>query len=206
MILIAAALMMSCGGKKKDAAYYELLVDSIRRAEQVKEMERAAGIEQRAAHADFLDTLQLYSLPIRSADNNPEWTTLFTPVPTHLNSRFGYAADAQLRAVSLPRHHGHRVFMMAEVTDSLNPSLYLFTASSTHRVLDVLCIYEQKQEDHGDDHGFSYTDYYVTSQYEITLMQYFKSYRSVPPELYQSRRYTIADDGHFEEQPIEINN
>ena len=157
--------MMSCGGQKKDAAYYEQMVDSIRRAEQVKEMQRKAGMEEQARQADFLDTLRLYSLPIRSTGNNPEMPDLFVPVPSYMNSRFGYPAGSQLRAVSLPRHEQYRVYMLAEVTDSLNPSLYLFTTSRRNSVIDVLCIYEQRQDDRYDEHGYIYTDYYVTSQY-----------------------------------------
>ena len=35
-ISLMVMLMASCGQKKKDAAYYEMMVDSIRKAEQVR--------------------------------------------------------------------------------------------------------------------------------------------------------------------------
>jgi hypothetical protein len=205
LILIPAvvAAMMSCGGRKKDAAYYEQMVDSIRKAEQVKQMKQAAGIHDDHA-VSFFDTLRLHSLPIRCVDNMPEPIGLFTPLPSYLNSSFGYGAAAQLRVVALPRSQHADVLLLAEVTDSLRPSLYLCTMRRSHRLIDILCIYEQKRDDRLDDEGYIYTDYFVTSQYAITLMQYYKSHHSPAPKLFQSRRYTINEEGRFEEQIIEL--
>ena len=205
LVLIPAlvTVMVSCGGRKKDAAYYEQMVDSIRKAEQVKQMKQTAGLHDDHA-VSFFDTLRLHSLPIRSIDNMPEPVGLFTPVPSFLNSQFGYPADARLRVVALPRHPYAEVFLMAEVTDSVSPSLYLCTMKRSHRLIDILCVYEQKRDDRLDDEGYVYTDYFVTSQYEITLMQYFKGHQSPAPKLYQSRCYTINEEGRFEEQIIEL--
>ena len=43
--IACAVVLLSCGGKKHDVAYYEQMVDSIRRAEQVKLLQHEAGIE-----------------------------------------------------------------------------------------------------------------------------------------------------------------
>jgi hypothetical protein len=40
MLLLLALLTLSCGNKKHDAAYYEQMVDSIRRAEQLLEIQK----------------------------------------------------------------------------------------------------------------------------------------------------------------------
>ena len=44
VLLLLALLTLSCGNKKHDVAYYEQMVDSIRRAEQVKAIQKQAGI------------------------------------------------------------------------------------------------------------------------------------------------------------------
>ena len=44
-ILIPLVLaLISCGQRKRDAFFYEQMVDSIRKAEQLKEMKRQAGV------------------------------------------------------------------------------------------------------------------------------------------------------------------
>jgi hypothetical protein len=193
--------MIACGGRKKDAAYYEQMVDSIRKAEQVKHLKPTAGMHE---DVSFFDTLQLRSLPIRSVNNMPEPVNLFTPLPSYLNGQFGYDALDQLRIVALPRCRQTEVYLLAELNDSIRPSLYLCTMKRGHRLSDFLCIYEQKKEERLEDEGYVYTDYFVTSQYEITLMQYYKSDQSPAPKLYQARRFTINDEGRFEERSIEL--
>ena len=68
-VLTVMALMLilaSCGGRKHSAEYYMAMVDSIRNAEQVKEIQKNAGIYEDPVVAWF-DTLHLRTLPIQSA-------------------------------------------------------------------------------------------------------------------------------------------
>ena len=51
MLLLLALLSLSCGNKKHDAAYYEQMVDSIRRAEQVKEIQKQAEANRQETEA-----------------------------------------------------------------------------------------------------------------------------------------------------------
>ena len=65
-LLLLVLLTMSCGNRKHDVAYYEQMVDSIRRAEQVKDIQQKAGIYDNPIEAWF-DTLHFHTLPIQSA-------------------------------------------------------------------------------------------------------------------------------------------
>jgi hypothetical protein len=47
-------------------------------------------------------------------------------------------------------------------------------------------------------------DYFITSNYEITLMRYYLSHEATKPVLEQTRRYVINKRGEFEEVVIEL--
>ena len=95
--------------------------------------------------------------------------------------------------------------MLAEIKDSLNTVLYLYTMKSDHMALDHLCIYETKDERRDDDHGKTMLEYYITSNYETTLMLYYQSHDTDrKPELLNSRQYIINDEGRFEETIINL--
>ena len=126
-ISLMVMLMASCGQKKKDAAYYEMMVDSIRKAEQVKELRRQAGITDGDLQSE-----------------GKKWQRLgeFTKVPRVLNDQFGYMSNTELQVMAMPRATGHEVVMLLEMQDSITPALYLYTMNRQHRTIDQLCIYE----------------------------------------------------------------
>ena len=47
-------------------------------------------------------------------------------------------------------------------------------------------------------------EYFITSDYTITLMRYYQSHEATRPELEQTRRYVINKKGEFEEVIIEL--
>ena len=47
-------------------------------------------------------------------------------------------------------------------------------------------------------------DYYITSNWEITLMKYYLSHEATNPQLEETRRYIINKEGKFEEVVIEL--
>lgn len=196
-----AVVMVSCGGKKHDAAYYEQMVDSIRKAEQVKELQRQAGT---AADADplkqWFDSLQLRTLPMRNAGDDLAELGDFERVPPMVCEYFGYAVSADVRAVAMPSKYRYNMVMMAEVKDSVNTVLDLYSMDKRLVSLDKLRIYEKKLETGGSDNGYTFMEYYVTSNYEITLMLYFQTLRrDEKAKLLNVRRYTINREGRFEE-------
>ncbi len=199
-----ALFMMSCGGKKHDAAYYMDMVDSIRKAEQVKEIQQKAGIYNDPVEAWF-DTLGIHTLPIKSAGAEIWEIGHFSPVPMDINENFGYSASAKLKALGLPSAYRRRVVMVAEMVDSVTPRLMLYTMDKKYQPIDQLTIYEKKDNDRTDDYGETYMEYYITSKYEIMLLLYYQSHhQDQKPELLNSRRFVINKDGQFEETIIEL--
>ena len=203
ILLLLALLMLSCGNKKHDAAYYEQMVDSIRRVEQVKEIQKQAGIYDNPIEAWF-DTLRLHTLPIQTAGADIERIGEFVAVPLPANENFGYPAKAHLKAMALPSIHRRQVILLCEMRDSITPTLYLYTMDKEHHPVDMLCIYHQESVSHDTDNGLTYNEYFITSHYEITVMRYFKGRETGKPQLEEARRYTISKDGMFDEQPIEL--
>lgn len=202
-LLLLALLTLSCGNKKHDAAYYEQMIDSIRRAEQLKEIQKQTGIYENPIEAWF-DTLRLHTLPIQTAGTDIERIGDFAVVPVSANEYFGYPADAHLKAMALPSMHRRQVILLCEMQDSITPALYLYTMDKKHHPVDMLNIYHQETINRKNDQGITYNEYYITSHYEITVMRYFKGHEDVKPQLEEARRYTISKDGMFEEQPIEM--
>lgn len=199
-LLLLALLTLSCGNKKHDLAYYEQMVDSIRRAEQVKEIQKQANIYENPIEAWF-DTLRLHTLPIQTVGADIEILGNFVAVPVPANEYFGYPADAHLKAMALPSMYRKQVILLCEMQDSITPALYLYTMNKKHQPIDMLNIYHQETK---EDHGMTYNEYFITSHYEITIMRYFKGHEAVKPQIEEARRYTISKDGMFEEQPIEL--
>lgn len=202
-LLLLALLTLSCGNKKHDAAYYEQMIDSIRRAEQLKEIQKQTGIYENRIEAWF-DTLRLHTLPIQTAGADIERIGDFAVVPVSANEYFGYPADAHLKAMALPSMHRRQVILLCEMQDSITPALYLYTMDKKHHPVDMLNIYHQETINRKNDQGMTYNEYYITSHYEITVIRYFKGHEDVKPQLEEARRYTISKDGMFEEQPIEM--
>lgn len=202
-LLLLALLTLSCGNKKHDAAYYEQIIDSIRRAEQLKEIQKQTGIYENPIEAWF-DTLRLHTLPIQTAGADIERIGDFAVVPVSANEYFGYPADAHLKAMALPSMHRRQVILLCEMQDSITPALYLYTMDKKHHPVDMLNIYHQETINRKNDQGMTYNEYYITSHYEITVIRYFKGHEDVKPQLEEARRYTISKDGMFEEQPIEM--
>ena len=89
-LLLMIALVVSCGQKKHDAAYYELMVDSIRKAEQVRELQQKAGLTDEDPLESFFLKINRRMLPLESEGANWEKIGEFTEVPRALNESFGY--------------------------------------------------------------------------------------------------------------------
>ncbi len=201
---LTALLMVACKGRKHEEAYYMAMVDSIRKAEQVKQIEEKAGLRPKTGMAWF-DSLQLRTLPIQSAGDDLVRLGEFVDVPMNVNEHFGYAVSAKLKAMALPTAYRRPVFLLAEMVDSITPRLFLYTMDRRYQPIDQLTLYERKAEKREDDRGTLFMEYYITSKYEITVMLYYQSdNRERKPELLNSRRYIINRDGLFEETIIEL--
>jgi len=198
-------LVSSCHQKKHDAAYYEQMVDSIRKAEQVKELHKIANIGESDPLDVFFSKLSKRPLPLQS--QGAEWERLgeFTKVPRAFNDCFGYLSDADLSVMAMPKSGKHPVFLLLEMQDSITPALYLLTMDNHHETIDELCIYEECSEERASDFGKTKLEYFITSNYEVSLVKYYQSHDdSKSPELENARRYIINKEGKFEEVVIEL--
>ena len=203
-ILIPLVLtLLSCGQRKRDAVFYEHMVDSIRKAEQLEEMKREAGVYDDPVEK-FFDTLSLRPLPIQSERNNFAKIGSFGRVPMSLVSQLGYPVETRLKALLLPKYHGLNALLLEEQIDSVTSNLYLYSLDSEYRPIDHLCLYEERPEDRAEDFGRQFTDYYITSGYEVTILYIYESLRTQKSEAEQTRRFLLTTDGRFEEVVIEI--
>ncbi len=204
-VMICVVLMASCGQKKHDVAYYEHMIDSIRKAEQVKELRKKAGITDGDPLEAFFNKLYRRTLPVQS--EGAEWAKLgeFTKVPRTMNECFGYLSDAELSAMAMPKSGHYPVVMLLEMIDSITPSLYLYTFDSHYNAIDQTCIYEECSEDRVADFGKTKLEYFITSNYEISVLKYYQSHDDTrKPEFENARRYVINKEGEFEEVIIEL--
>ena len=205
ILLAVAAIMFSCQGRKHDVVYYQQMVDSIQKAEQteqLKEMQRRAGIYADPAEA-FFDTLSYHSLPIQS-ETGASVEGSMIDVPMMLNGHFGFTDHARLRALRLPTAWRRQVVMVSETSDTVAHARYLFVMSDKHQPLDYLRIGEERREAKNGVSVRSFVEYFITSRYEITLMHYSQADGAPQPKLEQMRRYVITRDGKFEEVIIEL--
>lgn len=203
-ILIPLVLaLLSCGQRKRDAVFYEQMVDSIRKAEQLQEMKRQAGVYDDPVEA-FFDTLQLRPLPINSERSNFYKIGRFGKVPPSVASLLGYPVSTRLKALLLPKVHGIHTLLLSEQQDSITSMLYLYTLDHDYQPIDHLCLYEERDEDRADDFGKLIMDYYITSAYEVSLLYTYVSLTTHKSEAEQSRRFKLTADGRFEEVVIEI--
>lgn len=203
LLLTLSVCLLACGGKKKDVAYYEMQIDSIRKAEQLKTMKQQAGVYDDPVE-QFFDTLSLCPLPVRSAGGNLSRLSHFSKVPPQVTSLLGYPVDTPLRMTALPRTHGYGVFMLAEGTDSIPPIISLVTLDKQYQPVDELCIYEYRLAERGDDLGVSYNEYYIDSHYAVTIQSCFVKNGTTLPLLGDTRRYVIGKDGTFQEEIVEL--
>ena len=202
-VIPLALALLSCGQRKRDAVFYEQMVDSIRKAEQLTEMKRQAGVYDDPVQ-NFFDTLQLRPLPIQSERSNFAKIGHFGKVPLSLVSMLGYPVDTRLKALLLPRRHGLHALLLEEKLDSINSNLYLYSLDRDYKPIDHLCLYEERDEDRAEDFGRQFMDYYVTSEYEVTILYIFESMRTHKMETEQTRRFQLTEDGNFEEVVVEL--
>ena len=202
-ILIPLVLaLLSCGQRKRDAVFYEQMVDSIRKAEQLEEMKREAGVYDDPVEA-FFDTLSLRPLPINSERADFTKIGRFGNVPPSVATMLGYPVSTRLKALLLPKVHGLRTLLLSEQMDSVTATLYLYTLDHDYQPIDHLCLYEERDEDRADDFGKLLMDYYITSSFEVSLLYTYQSSTTHKQQPEQNRRFQLSADGRFEEVAIE---
>ena len=190
------ALLSSCGNSQQRVQKYEQMVDSIRKSEQVRQMERQSGIGESPLTVYF-DTLQYHSLPIRSGDDPSIIVSQCEKALPSFSLLLGFDASDEVRVLRLPRSGRFNVCLASHKGADESPVVYLFTLNRSLRVVDMLCIYERKAVERVDDSGQTESEFFITSNYEITVVERFKSDGDKRNELFQTHRHTISDEGRF---------
>lgn len=202
IIVLAVVILTAIAcGNRKNAADYAGMIDSIRRAEVEKDLLKPSVGDPVVA---FFDSLAMKSVPMKYTPEFVEYLPQMKEVPAAYNSRFDYESNVELLAVKLPSYHHYHMMLIAEKLDSTNVSLYLCTMNQEYVLVDRLCIYEQKIENKDGRLGVMRQDYYVTSQYEVTLVSYFRGEDDEEESEVTACRYVINKEGNFEEVILEL--
>ena len=190
----------SCGNRK-NAADYDQMIDSIRKAEVAAELLRPNEGDPVIA---FFDTLGIKSIPMKYDVSFVEYLPQMKKVPSVFNSRFDYESNIELYAVKLPSYKNYHVMLLAEKVDSTTTTLYLCTMNQEYVMVDRLCIYEQKVVKRDGKLGVMRQEYYITSQYETTLVRCFRGEDDEEDSETAACRYVINKEGNFEEVISEL--
>ncbi len=201
VFLCAISLIISCGNKKT-AADYQGMIDSIRRAEVAKQLLKPSGVSDPVLA--FFDSLSLKSLPTKYSPMFVDYLPQMEKVPSVFNGRFDYESNVDLYAIKLPSYYGYHLMMIAEKLDSTQTSLYLCTMNQEYVLVDRLQIYEQKVMDKNGQLGLMRKEYYITSNYEITLISIYRGENEEADQEESARRYFVNKEGNFEETIIEL--
>lgn len=199
-VLAVLLLMFSCGNRK-NAADYEGMIDSIRKAEVGKQLLKPIASDPVVA---FFDTLSMRSVPMKYSPEFVEYLPQMKKIPSVYNTRFDYESNVELYAVKLPSYQDYHMMLLGEKLDSTNVSLYLCTMNREYVLVDRLCVYEQKIEERDGKLGLMRQEYYITSKYEVTLFSYFRGEDDDKESELAACRYIINKEGNFEEVIIEL--
>ena len=202
-IIVLAVMVLtaySCGNRK-NAADYDQMIDSIRKAEVARELLQPSAGDPVIA---FFDSLAMKSVPMKYSAEFVEYLPQMEKIPAAFNSRFDYESNVELHAVKLPSYQNYHMMLLAEKLDSTSVTLYLCTMNRDYVLVDRLCIYEQKIEDRNGQLGLMRQEYYITSKYEVTLVSYFRGEDDEKESEEAACRYVINKEGNFEEVIIEL--
>lgn len=202
ILSLTAVILSFCScGNRKNAADYDGMIDSLRRAEAAKELLKPVENDPAVA---FIDSLGIMSVPMKYSLTFVEYLPQMTKVPAVFNSRFDYESNIELYAVKLPSYKNYHVMLLAEKVDSTTTTLYLCTMNQEYVMVDRLCIYEQKIENRDGKLGVMRQEYYITSQYETTLVRCFRGEDDEEESETVACRYVINKEGNFEEVILEL--
>lgn len=200
VVLVALLLAVSCGNRKS-AADYEGMLDSIRKVEVEQELLKPAEGDPVVV---FFDTLAMMSAPMKYSPQFVEYLPQMTKIPSTFNSRFDYESNIDLYAVKLPSYQNFHLMLLGERLDSTNVTLYICTMNREYVLVDRMCVYEQKVENRDGKLGLIRQEYYVTSNYEVTLVRIFRGEDDESEREESASRYVINKEGNFEEVIIEL--
>ena len=190
-MLLFSAFVLSCGGRRLSPAELQQKLDSVK-AIEVREHLEAQGIhfEEVNPLQAFYDSLSVQTLPVSYTDIYVKYLPNYKPVPPELVAYLNLEGKGQPKAVSLPETVGVRLMLLAADEEDGEYSLWLYSLDNDYLPVDKLCLYAADSADSEDDPSTYYDMdpdevvqyFYITSDYEIRLLDYSKKARKAEAE------------------------
>lgn len=195
-LLMMAALVVSCGGRKQmSPEEIAHKIDSIK-ALEIKEKLMLQGINLESSDNPFkvfFDSLSMQTLPLSYTEDYVRFLPGYQEVPAEILKYMDMDGGAHPKAVSLPESIGARLMILAVDENDDLYSLWLYSLDNDYVPIDKLCLYaiEDKEDDIDPE---EFTEYFsITSDFEIHLIDYSKTMNEVNSE----EVYYIDDSRHF---------
>ena len=195
-LLMMAALVVSCGGRKQmSPEEIAHKIDSIK-ALEIKEKLKLQGINLESSDNPFkvfFDSLSMQTLPLSYTEDYVRFLPGYQEVPVEILKYMDMDGGAHPKAVSLPESIGARLMILAVDENDDLYSLWLYSLDNDYVPIDKLCLYaiEDKEDDIDPE---EFTEYFsITSDFEIHLIDYSKTRNEVNSE----EVYYIDDSRHF---------
>ena len=195
-LLMMAALVVSCGGRKQmSPEEISHKIDSIK-ALEIKEKLKLQGINLESSDNPFkvfFDSLSMQTLQLSYTEDYVRFLPGYQEVPAEILKYMDMDGGAHPKAVSLPESIGARLMILAVDENDDLYSLWLYSLDNDYVPIDKLCLYaiEDKEDDIDPE---EFTEYFsITSDFEIHLIDYSKTRNEVNSE----EVYYIDDSRHF---------
>jgi hypothetical protein len=176
-LLMMAALVVSCGGRKQmSPEEIAHKIDSIK-ALEIKEKLKLQGINLESSDNPFkvfFDSLSMQTLTLSYTEDYVRFLPGYQEVPAEILKYMDMDGGAHPKAVSLPESIGARLMILAVDENDDLYSLWLYSLDNDYVPIDKLCLYaiEDKEDDIDPE---EFTEYFsITSDYEIHLIDFSK--------------------------------
>ena len=184
-LLMMAALVVSCGGRKQmSPEEIAHKIDSIK-ALEIKEKLKLQGINLESSDNPFkvfFDSLSMQTLPLSYTEDYVRFLPGYQEVPAEILKYMDMDGGAHPKAVSLPESIGARLMILAVDENDDLYSLWLYSLDNDYVPIDKLCLYaiEDKEDDIDPEEFIEY--FSITSDFEIHLIDYSKTRQEINSE------------------------
>jgi hypothetical protein len=178
VILAMMLLLLSCGGRRQlSPEQLSHKLDSVKNVE-INEHLKLLGIDLEQSDNPlqlFYDSLNLQPLPISYTEDYVRFLPAFKPIPKELLHFWDLQDYSEPKAVSLPESLSARLVLVATDDAPHLYSVWLYSLNDDYMPVDRLCLYavEDKSDEIDPEEFIQY--FSITSDYEISLLDYSKS-------------------------------
>lgn len=190
-LMMAALLMMACGGRKLSPEELQHKLDSVK-AIEIKEKLKLQGVDLESSDNTmkmFYDSLEIQPLPLSYSEDYIRLLPSYKDVREDVISFMNIVDCRHPKAISLPETIGAKLIIIAADESDGVYSLWLYSLDDDYFPVDKLCLFsvdEREPEEYTEINEKEYLQYFsITSDYEIRLMDYAKpDYKAHLEEVY----------------------